>query len=51
MRELGNVSALEIADADIPQYSESWEIDAVPGPYAAPDYFTYDDEEMFFSTE
>lgn len=46
-----NVNALKIAEADIPRYSERWEIDAVPGPYAAPDYFTPDDEQMFFSAE
>jgi urea carboxylase len=34
----------------IPQYRKDWEIGAMYGPHGAPDYFTPDDIEMFFST-
>jgi 5-oxoprolinase (ATP-hydrolysing) subunit C len=33
----------------IPSYPSEWELEAVPGPQASPDYFTPDDYEHFFS--
>ena len=34
----------------VPQYSKEWEIGVLYGPHGAPDFFTPDDIEMFFST-
>ncbi|HEU5432294.1 MAG TPA: 5-oxoprolinase/urea amidolyase family protein [Thermomicrobiales bacterium] len=33
----------------VPEYVSDWELEAVPGPQAAPDYFTWDDYDHFFS--
>ncbi|WP_265234774.1 urea carboxylase [Lyngbya sp. CCAP 1446/10] len=35
----------------IPTYSNNWEIGVLYGPHGAPDFFTEEDIEMFFSTE
>ena len=32
-----------------PVYTAEWELEAVPGPQAAPDYWTWDDYDHFFS--
>ena len=32
------------------QYSHAWEIGVLPGPQEAPDFFTNEDMEMFYST-
>lgn len=34
----------------IPEYTNEWEIGVLYGPHGAPDFFTEDDIEMFFST-
>lgn len=34
----------------IPEYHHEWEIGVLPGPHGAPDLFTCEDEEMFYST-
>lgn len=34
----------------IPQYTNEWEIKVIYGPHGAPDFFTEEDIEMFFST-
>lgn len=34
----------------IPEYTNEWEIGVLYGPHGAPDFFTGDDIEMFFST-
>ncbi len=34
----------------IPQYTNEWEIGVLYGPHGAPDFFTEEDIEMFFST-
>lgn len=34
----------------IPEYTNDWEIGVLYGPHGAPDFFTEDDIEMFFST-
>lgn len=39
-----------VAD-QIPVYTESWELETLVGPHGAPDYFTPEDVELFFSTE
>ena len=33
----------------VPSYTAEWELEAVPGPQAAPDYWTWDDYDHFFS--
>lgn len=33
----------------IPSYTGAWELEAVPGPQAAPDYWTWDDYDHFFT--
>ena len=38
------------ASAIIPQYVNEWEVGAIPGPHAAPDFFTPKDVEMFYNT-
>lgn len=35
----------------IPQYMTEWEVGAIPGPHANPDFFTAADVEMFYSTK
>lgn len=35
---------------EIPQYETDWEVGAITGPHASPDFFTVADEEMFYST-
>jgi urea carboxylase len=35
----------------IPEYSSHWEIGVLYGPHGAPDFFTDEDIEMFFSTD
>ena len=37
-------------EALIPQYTHEWEIGVLYGPHGAPDFFTDEDIEMFFST-
>ena len=39
------------AAAIIPQYETEWEVGAIPGPHAAPDFFTPVDVEVFYSTQ
>lgn len=34
-----------------PRYNENWELRVIYGPHGAPDYFTSDDVEKFFSSE
>ncbi len=38
-----------VKPAAVPRYASDWELEAVPGPQAAPDYFTDEDEAYFFS--
>lgn len=33
----------------VPSYTGEWELEAVPGPQTAPDYWTWDDYDHFFS--
>lgn len=40
-----------LAAADIPSYTDVWELATLVGPHGAPDYFTPEDVELFFSTE
>ncbi len=39
-----------IPPADIPELPQAWEIEVVPGPHAAPEFFTDDDLEVFYAT-
>jgi urea carboxylase len=47
----GQIPATAIDPKAIPSYSQHWEIGVLDGPHAAPDFFTADDIEMFFSTD
>jgi urea carboxylase len=40
----------ELAPSAIPAYGREWDIGVLYGPHGAPDFFTLDDIEMFFST-
>ena len=39
-----------LPDAATPKYTRDWEIGVLYGPHGAPDFFTAEDIEMFFST-
>ena len=39
----------QLANTSIPKYGKEWEIAVLYGPHGAPDFFTHDDIEMFFS--
>jgi 5-oxoprolinase (ATP-hydrolysing) subunit C len=38
-----------VKEGIVPAYTTEWELEAVPGPQASPDYFTPEDYEYFFS--
>ena len=40
-----------LAESERPTYKNNWEIGVLYGPHGAPDFFTDEDIEMFFSTE
>lgn len=40
----------KLSPGKIPQYETNWEVDAITGPHAAPDFFTPAFEELFYST-
>jgi urea carboxylase len=42
---------LPLSSELIPKYSDRWEIGVLYGPHGAPDFFTDEDIEMFFSTD
>ena len=42
---------LVLPESERPHYGKEWEVGAILGPQAAPDYFTHDDVEMFYETE
>ena len=42
--------ALQCSSQLIPTYTDKWEIGVLYGPHGAPDFFTEDDIQMFFST-
>jgi len=47
----GNLSETRsLPDELIPQYRHEWEIGVLYGPHGAPDFFTHEDIDMFFST-
>ncbi|MBC7697920.1 MAG: urea carboxylase, partial [Bacteroidia bacterium] len=43
--------AKSLAQTLVPTYMHQWEIGVLYGPHGAPDFFTEDDIEMFFSTD
>jgi 5-oxoprolinase (ATP-hydrolysing) subunit C len=43
------VAGRRVKSSVIPSYTSDWELEAVPGPQAAPDYWTWDDYDHFFS--
>ena len=42
---------VELPKELIPEYSNAWKINVLPGPQEAPDFFTKEDMEMFYNTE
>jgi len=42
-------AGMKVADKYIPVYSDMWEMRAIPGPDGAPDFFTEEGMELFFS--
>jgi urea carboxylase len=44
-----HVAGRRVKPAAVPVYTTEWELEAVPGPQAAPDYWTWDDYDHFFS--
>jgi urea carboxylase len=44
-----SVAPCELPQTLIPNYGNKWEIGVLYGPHGAPDFFTADDMEMFFS--
>jgi urea carboxylase len=46
---LEDVIGRTVPDEVVPSYENAWEIRAVPGPEADPDYLTSDDMDLFFS--
>lgn len=49
--ELSSLAGRKFNPSLIPEYSRTWELRAVPGPDGAPDYFTEEGMELFFTTE
>lgn len=48
---LQELTGRRVSDDVLPSYQNNWEIRAVPGPEADPDYLTDDDMDLFFSYE
>jgi urea carboxylase len=47
--EADGASARRFKESARPPYARDWEIEAIRGPHAAPDYFTEEDMQAFFS--
>jgi urea carboxylase len=45
----GAAAGRRVKPGVVPSYAIDWEVEAVPGPQAAPDYWTWDDFDHFFS--
>jgi urea carboxylase len=52
LRDAGSVPGefRKLSDVAIPKYGREWEVGVLYGPHGAPDFFTPEDIEMFFST-
>lgn len=48
---LQNLTKRTVSEDVVPSYQNTWNIQAVPGPEADPDYLTTDDMDLFFSHE
>jgi 5-oxoprolinase (ATP-hydrolysing) subunit C len=48
-RSLDDLAGRRVKPSVVPSYTAEWELEAVSGPQAAPDYWTWDDYEHFFS--
>ncbi len=46
---LADFSERRLKPEMVPSYAAEWELEAVPGPQAAPDYWTWDDYDHFFA--
>jgi urea carboxylase len=55
LRLFGSQSSLDgcaaVSPDQIPRYGKHWDIDVTYGPHGAPDFFTREDIEAFFSTD
>lgn len=47
--DLGSLPGRRVRSDLVPTYGTEWELEAVPGPQSAPDYWTWDDFDDFFS--
>jgi urea carboxylase len=47
-RSADDVAGRRVKTSVVPSYQSDWELEAVPGPQAAPDYWTWDDYDHFF---
>ena len=50
-RDLKSIEGRRFKTNLIPHYSKQWEMRAIPGPNGAPDYFSEEGMELFFSAE
>ncbi len=50
-RDLDSIEGRQFNTNLVPEYSRKWKMRAIPGPNAAPDYFTEEGMELFFITE
>lgn len=50
-RDLESIEGRQFRAELIPKYAKMWEIRAIPGPDAAPDYFSEEGMELFFTQE
>ena len=48
-RRFDEAAGRRVKPSVVPGYTAEWELGAVPGPQAAPDYWTWDDYEHFFN--
>ena len=47
--DLKEAAGRKVRDSALPQFTSQWELEAVPGPQAAPDYFDPEDHQYFYS--
>jgi len=50
-KDLKSIEGRRLKAGLIPKYGKKWEMRAIPGPNAAPDYFTEEGMELFFTEE
>lgn len=50
-QKLSAIAGRKFKEENIPKYAHTWELRAIPGPNAAPDYFTEESMEQYFTEE